>query len=372
MTKENRATIRRYQANYQAEMDGAYLYEALAAAEKDAGRAAIFKELAQAEHRHAERWAEKIRDLGGQPRPAKVGTRTRIVGRLARWLGPKSVLPIVNAMEVGDVEAYRGEDGDMEIARESWEHAKTVAALAEPTGVDHIMHRERWHRGAAGGSLRAGVFGVNDGLVSNLSLVMGVSGADPGASVILLAGVAGLLAGAFSMAAGEYVSMRSQREVFERNIAMERDELLAAPEEEQEELALIYQAKGVPKHEAERLASRLMEDPEAALDTLSREELGLDPSELGSPWGAALSSFVMFAGGAIVPVLPYLFGGSGGPAFAISAVLSAVALFTVGAALSIFTGRNALLSGGRMLVIGAAASAVTYAVGSLLGVSTGG
>ncbi|HEY8491080.1 MAG TPA: VIT1/CCC1 transporter family protein [Dehalococcoidia bacterium] len=371
-TRDQRAAIRRYQANYQAELEGAYLYRALARAERDERRAAIFEELAKAEERHAERWMEKIRELGGRPRRGQVGMRARIIARLARWFGTKSVLPALNAMEMGDVEAFRAEPGAGDIARESLEHARTVASLAEPAGANHILHRERWHRGAAGGSLRAGVFGVNDGLVSNLSLVMGVSGASPGADVILLAGVAGLLAGAFSMAAGEYVSMRSQRELFERNLAMERDELRAVPEEEQEELSLIYQAKGVPKAEADRVAARIMEDPESALDTLAREELGLDPSELGSPWGAAASSFIMFALGAVIPVLPYIFGGAGLGAFLASAVLSGLALFGVGAALSIFTGRSALLSGGRMLAIGGAAAAVTYGVGTLLGVSAGG
>jgi VIT1/CCC1 family predicted Fe2+/Mn2+ transporter len=209
-----------------------------------------------------------------------------------------------------------------------------LSAPAVESGGD-IARRERWHRvgGLGGTGLRAAVFGINDGLVSNLSLVMGVAGAGPDSSFILLAGVAGLLAGAFSMASGEYVSVRAQRELFERQIALERAELESNPAEEEAELALIYELKGVPRPEAERLAHRLIQDPEVALDTLVREELGLDPDELGgSPYVAAASSFVAFAVGALIPVVPYLFA-SGDLAFALSACLSAAALFGVGALL---------------------------------------
>jgi VIT1/CCC1 family predicted Fe2+/Mn2+ transporter len=210
---------------------------------------------------------------------------------------------------------------------------------------------------------------VSDGLVSNLALVMGVAGASSGqGSFVLLAGIAGLLAGAFSMAAGEYVSMQSQRELFERQIALERAELEAMPEEEEAEMAALYRAKGFPPDEAKAIAARLFENPERALDTLIREELGLDPSELGSPVGAAGGSFVAFALGAVVPVIPYLLG-SGSAAFVASIVLSLVALFMVGAAVSLLTGRGFLFSGARQVLIGAAAAVVTFAVGSLIGVA---
>jgi VIT1/CCC1 family predicted Fe2+/Mn2+ transporter len=188
---------------------------------------------------------------------------------------------------------------------------------------------------------------------------------------VLLAGVAGLLAGAFSMAAGEFVSISSQREMFERQIALERDELAESPEEEEHELALIYRAKGLPAAESNRLAATLMRDPDVALDTLAREELGLDPSELGSPIGAATSSFAAFAVGAAMPVLPYLFLG-GFAAFLASVVLSVVALFAVGAGVSLVTGRGLLFSGIRMVSIGGAAAGVTYLVGKLIGVSIAG
>jgi len=223
--------------------------------------------------------------------------------------------------------------------------------------------------GGRSGALRAAIFGVNDGLVSNLSLIFGVAGAGADNQVVILAGVAGLLAGAFSMASGEYVSVRVQREVFERLIHLEAHEIGSDPEAERLELAELYVRKGLPRDLAERLATELMKDPEVALDTHAREELGLDPKEgLGSPFAAAGSSFVMFAAGAFVPLLPFLVT-SGTAALVASAILSAIALFGVGAAMSVLTGRGAIVSGLRMLSIGAAAASVTYLVGTLLEVS---
>jgi VIT1/CCC1 family predicted Fe2+/Mn2+ transporter len=263
-----------------------------------------------------------------------------------------------------------------------WERLAAGKPIAEDgNGVDRtsrvpyaaeIGRREPWHRTSArSGTLRAVIFGVSDGLVSNLSLVMGVAGAS-GAhpSIVLLAGVAGLLAGAFSMAAGEYISMQSQRELFERQIELERAEMAAMPEEEEAELAAAYRAKGFARDEAARIAHRLFQDPEAALDILVREELGLDPDELGSPWGAALGSMVSFAIGAAVPVIPFLFGG--GPTITvISLVASLVALFAVGAGVSLLTGRGMLFSGFRQLAIGLGAAVVTFLIGSIIGVGTG-
>ena len=223
--------------------------------------------------------------------------------------------------------------------------------------------------GGRSGALRAAIFGVNDGLVSNLSLIFGVAGAGADNQVVILAGVAGLLAGAFSMASGEYVSVRVQREVFERLIHLEAHEIGSDPEAERLELAELYVRKGLPRDLAERLATELMKDHEVALDTHAREELGLDPKEgLGSPFAAAGSSFVMFAAGAFVPLLPFLVA-SGTAALVASAILSAIALFGVGAAMSVLTGRGAIVSGLRMLSIGAAAASVTYLVGTLLEVS---
>jgi VIT1/CCC1 family predicted Fe2+/Mn2+ transporter/rubrerythrin len=248
-----------------------------------------------------------------------------------------------------------------------------VAAARQAANGAEIGEREQWHRaGARSGTLRAVIFGVSDGLVSNLSLVMGVAGATAEQPrFILLAGLAGLLAGAFSMAAGEYISMQSQRELFERQIALERAEMEAMPEEEEAELAAVYRSKGFTHDEAATIAHRIFRDKESALDTLVREELGLDPDELGSPWGAALGSFLSFAVGALVPVIPYFFGG-GFVVAAASLALSLVALFAVGAAVSLLTGRGLVYSGMRQLGIGLAAALVTYLVGRVIGVSTGG
>ena len=230
---------------------------------------------------------------------------------------------------------------------------------------------ERWHRTSYGGSLRAAVFGMNDGLVSNFSLVMGMAGASGDSRLVLVAGIAGLLAGAFSMAAGEYISVKSQRELYEQQIALEEQELEMSPEEERDELALIYQAKGIPEEQAAAFAEHIIADPDQALKTLVREELGLDPESLGSPQVAALSSFAAFFVGASVPVIPYLLT-EGSLALAGAATLSGVALFGAGVLISIFTGRNALFSGARMLGIGALAASVTYAIGSALGITLGG
>jgi len=235
-----------------------------------------------------------------------------------------------------------------------------------PTSIEDMASR---HRGmGTGGNLRAAVFGINDGLMSNLSLILGVAGASSNSNVILLSGVAGLLAGAFSMAAGEFVSVRSQREMYEYQIGLERLELDQYPEEEAEELALVYAAKGMPRDQARELARKIIADPEKALDTLAREELGLNPENLGSPWGAAWSSFASFAMGAVIPLAPFLVAG-GSTALLSSIALTAVALFAVGAVISLYTGRNAVRDGLRMLAIGAAAGSVTYAAGRLLGVS---
>ena len=222
---------------------------------------------------------------------------------------------------------------------------------------------------AKSGALRAGIFGINDGLLSNLSLIMGFTGAAATNQVVLLAGVAGLLAGAFSMAAGEYVSMRVQRELFERLLHIEAHELATIPDEEIQELAAIYELKGFPKDLAQRAATVVMDDPQIALETHAREELGLDPDELGSPWMAAFSSFVTFAIGAMIPLIPFMIT-SGTPAVIAAIVASGIAIFVVGASMSIFTGRSAWWSGLRMLFVGAGAASITYLVGRWLNVNT--
>lgn len=339
--------------SWREEKQSAYLYRLVSDAESGTPRQILFLELAKAADAQAELWGQEIRKAGGQPPMHYVpDPRTRLVGRLIRWFGPRRLRPVLAAMKVRGMSLY----------------TKAAPGHAIPTDLSQVGLR---HRGVgSGGNLRAAVFGVNDGLVSNASLIMGVAGATLDAGVIVLSGVAGLLAGAFSMAAGEYVSVRSQREMFEYQIGLERAELDQYPEEEAAELALIFEHKGMEKAEAKALADKLIADPDRALDTLAREELGLNPDELGSPWGAAGFSFLSFSAGALLPLLPFLFLGAG-RALPIAIGLTAVALFAVGATLSLFTGRNAWLGGLRMLGIGGAAGAATYIIGKVLGVTLG-
>jgi VIT1/CCC1 family predicted Fe2+/Mn2+ transporter len=249
-------------------------------------------------------------------------------------------------------------------------HARVLKAmLKRPEGApgSELARVEGRHRNVGGNALRAAVLGANDGLCSNLALVMGVAGASTSSHAILVTGLAGLLAGACSMALGEWVSVTSSRELAERELRVERDELEAAPEEEREELQLIYEAKGIPKDEAKQLSMRLLDDHGAALDVLAREELGIDPDELGgSARVAAVTSFLLFAFGAAFPVVPFLIT-SGTVALVASVVVSGLALFGIGAAITLFTGRAVWLSGGRQTILGLAAAGVTYGVGTLLG-----
>jgi VIT1/CCC1 family predicted Fe2+/Mn2+ transporter len=380
--------------NLKLERDAIVLYDALAAIEKDPTRADAFRRIATNERRHAGIWAAKLAELGATIPPADgPRPRVRLIMLIARLFGTRSVADLVKALEGDEEDAYDAQDASPEvaaIAADEREHAEIWDRLATGKPLDpgragaadrdgvmvarrtisiaDIGRREAWHRTSRSGTLRAVIFGVSDGLVSNLSLVMGVAGASSASPrFVLLAGVAGLLAGAFSMAAGEYISMQSQRELFERQIELERAEMEAMPEEEEAELAAAYRAKGFARDEATRIAHRLFQDPEAALDILVREELGLDPDELGSPWGAASGSMISFALGAAVPVIPFLFGG-GLAITAISLAASLLALFAVGAGVSMLTGRSLVFSGLRQLGIGLGAAIVTYLIGSFIGV----
>ncbi len=335
---------------WRAEKTAAFLSHAVAAAESDPAKQRLFAALADAAEEQAGILAD---EFDGAPPDFAPDLRSRIIAWLARRLGPRAARPILIAAKVRGFSVYTA--------------AAAPSAHAMPVAVEEVGGR---HRGGGSGALRAAVFGVNDGLVSNTSLVMGVAGAVVDAHIIVVSGVAGMLAGAFSMAAGEYVSMRTQREMFEHQIAQERAELETYPEEEAEELALIYNARGVPLEEARQLANRIITDPEKALDTLAREELGLNPDELGSPWGAALWSFLAFAVGAVVPLIPFALGVAG-PAIPAAAVLSGLALFAVGATMSLFSGRSAVFGGVRMVFIGALAATATYGIGTLFGVALG-
>ena len=334
------------------EKRSAYLYRAVSKAEAGTPRQALFEELARAAEGQSSIWAEVIQKEGGQvPAQFNPDLRARLVSGLTHYFKPRTLRPILTAMKVRGMSLYT-----------------SPLPHQMPVKVEEIGRRHQ--TSGSGNTLRAAVFGVNDGLVSNAALILGVAGAAADSGVILLTGTAGLLAGALSMAAGEYVSVRSQREMFEYQIGLEREELEQYPDEEAAELALIYAAKGIPKVEAESLAKRLLQDPARALDTLAREELGLNPDELGSPAKAAGASFLAFAIGAIIPLAPYVFT-TGNNALGVSIGLTATALFAVGAVLSLFTGRQAVVGGLRMLGIGGLAGAATYFIGHALGISLG-
>jgi VIT1/CCC1 family predicted Fe2+/Mn2+ transporter len=334
------------QERWRSEKTAAYLSGAVAAAEDDPAKAKLFREMAEAAEQQA-----GILAKGLKPVPVfQPSLRSRLTASLIGMFGPRAMRPVLSASKVRGISVYSGK---LPPEGHPW-----------PTSVEEVGAR---HRALGGGTLRAGVFGVNDGLVSNTCLVMGVAGAAVDPSIILLTGVAGLLAGAFSMAAGEFISMLSQKEMFEHQISQERDELERYPAEEAEELALIYAARGIPLEQARDITKKLIANPDQALDTLAREELGLNPDDLGSPIGAAISSFIAFCIGASLPLIPFLLGLSRG--VLIAACLSGAALFVVGALLSLFSGKSAWLGGARMLLIGSAAAAATYFIGSLFNVS---
>ena len=370
MSRDERSRVRRWRELLDSERDAAALYTRLAAAEAGERRE-IFEKLAAIERGHASHWEGKLRAAGVEvPRPGGPSLRTRVIGLAARRLSTAAVLPLVERGERADAGRYDEEpDAAPGMARDERGHARTIAKLIDggrPNPQQQIARREPWHRTDRSGSLRAGVFGVSDGLVSNTALVMGFAGSGSSRTAILLAGIAGLLAGAFSMAAGEYVSMSSQREMYQREISLEAQEVAEKPEEERAELVLLYRAKGLDRADAERLADRIMANPEVALDTLAREELGLDPDELGSPWLAAISSLFAFALGAFVVVLPYLIGG-GMAALLVAIGLAVFALLAVGAGIGVLNGRSALRSGVRQVIVGGLAAAVTFGVGHLIG-----
>ena len=366
---------RRYRANLQGEIDSAALYRTLAEAEKNPQLSQVYGRLAAIEEAHAEYWKGHIAAIDHGVPKLRPGFRTRALGWLARRFGPAFVLPTVDTLEHLDSGTYDAQPeavaGGLPAAERS--HARIIEALAAgaPGALSGaaLARLEGRHRGMGGNALRAAVLGANDGLVSNMSLVMGVAGADLAPHAILITGLAGLLAGACSMALGEWLSVNTARESAQRQIATEAEELEQVPEEEKEELSLIYQAKGLPEDLAKALAERLIANKQTALDTLVREELGIDPDELGgSPWGAAGASFALFALGAIFPVAPY-FALDGGAAVIASLAASGVALFLIGAGTTLFTGREVWFSGLRQLLVGFAAAGVTYGVGKLIGVA---
>ncbi len=363
------ADIARYERNYRDEVDGAALYRILSEAEKDPRLKSVYARMAVSEERHLDLWRKHLADAGREAPSAKPSRRIAFIGWVARRFGANAVAPLVARMEQSAFTLYDSQPEAVAggLPADERGHALISREIARGSlRAGDIVRVEGRHISGSSNALRAAVLGANDGLVSNLCLVMGIAGADPGRDVVLLAGFGGLLAGAISMGLGEWVSVRSSTEAFDRQVAIERDELELMPEEEADELALIYEAKGLHPDDARVMAQRIVKNTESALDTLTREELGMSRDEAGNAWTAAITSFVLFSLGAIFPILPWLFS-DGLTGVALSALFSGVGLFALGAATSLYTGRSALFTGGRMLTFGLVAAAITFGAGKLIG-----
>jgi VIT1/CCC1 family predicted Fe2+/Mn2+ transporter len=363
----------RFRVNWEDECNSALLYRALAEQDKNPKLAELYRRLAETEEGHACVWAKKLEATGTAVPHFRPSLRTRVLIRLARRFGAELILPLLSARETTATSGYRAQPEATGMAQTEQSHAYLLRQLAQ-TGREGVAGSalarfEGRHRAGRGNALRAAVLGASDGLLSNFNLIMGVAGAELSGRGILLTGCAGLLAGATSMALGEWISVRSSRELYERQIRTEAEEIAAAPEEETEELVLIYQARGIDEETARLFADRIMADRENAIETLAREELGINPEDLGgSAWEAAITSFLLFAAGAVIPVIPFLFV-SGTAALAASAIASAIGLFLVGSAITLFTGRPILYSGARQVLFGLAAAGVTFLIGRLAGIS---
>jgi VIT1/CCC1 family predicted Fe2+/Mn2+ transporter len=328
--------------SWRDEKQSAWLYRHVSDAESGTPLQLMFLELAAEAERQGVLWADEMAKVGLAPPVFRPSLRARAVVRLLRHFSPATLRPLLAALKVRGLSVYTD---------------------------THNHSSERSHRVLSSGhDLRDAVFGLNDRLVSNLSLMFGVAGANADDASVLLAGFAGLLAGSLSMASGEYVSVRAQRDLFDSQIALERAELEQYPEAEAGELATIFQARGMSPEIARQAADALIADPDHALLTLAREELGLEPSGLASPWRAAVASFLAFSLGAAIPLLPFGFA-SGSAAMFGGAVLASISLLLMGALVAMFSGRGILASGLRMLLIGLGAAGTTWLIGRALGVA---
>lgn len=368
----SRSDIARYRANIQDEVDSAAIYRSMACNEREPHLARVYVRLAEVEERHAAAWETELAKAGIRVHPTKPSLRSRILIRLGRRFGTQFLVPVVATVERLNRRAYDNQQGASKtMGSEERSHARVLELMTGGSGAGGatVARLEGRHRAVGGNALRAAVLGANDGLVSNLSLVMGVAGAAMSPHAVLVTGLAGLLAGASSMAMGEWIAVQSSRELYEKQVGVEESEIATAPEEEAEELALIYMAKGLPDAQAHEFASRIMENGKTALETMAREELGMDPDDLGgSAWTAAGGSFVLFAAGAAVPVLPFTVA-QGIHAIMMSVALSGLALVAVGAGITLFTGRSVWATGLRQLAFGLGAAGLTFAIGRIVGVS---
>lgn len=361
--------------NIQTEIDAGYLYKVLADQESDEKVAKVFREMSAIEYGHAAAFLQKNQmDSTEMPAPSR---RAKVLHLIGRWFGYDYILgvlmdtekslagAVLQSKERLNVKNSLSDTAHVTILRNILSNHKDIAG--------HQLSRfEKRHRSVGGNALRAAVLGGNDGLVSNFSLVMGIAGATSGQKEVLLTGLAGLLAGALSMALGEWISVKSSQELSENQMQLEMDELESNPEGEEKELVLIYMSKGVEEAQAREMARSVMQDKDKAHEILVREELGIDAGELqGSAMEAAVTSFLLFAVGAIIPVIPFFFLG-GMQAVGVSALLSALGLFGIGSAITLFTGRSVWYSGLRQVFFGLAAAAITFGIGKIIGVSVAG
>jgi VIT1/CCC1 family predicted Fe2+/Mn2+ transporter len=361
--------------NIQIEVDAWFLYQKLSDNEEDPILADVFKQMSEIELSHAIAFAKENKVDPTQI--CKPSWRAKTINRIGKIFGYDYVLgalmdteksladAVVSQKRKNKVPVVGNEDSHVKILRSILDNDTRIAG-------SQLSRFEKRHRSVGGNAIRAAVLGGNDGLVSNFSLVMGIAGATVAQTGVLLAGIAGLLAGALSMALGEWISVKSSQELYENQMQLEMDELETNPEGERKELKLIYMAKGIPEDQAVKIVDDLMKDKNLAHQVLVKEELGINAEELkGSAIEAALSSFFLFAIGAIIPVLPFMFL-SGYQAIVLSTLLSAIGLFLIGAAITLFTGRNVWFSGFRQVIFGLAAAAVTFGIGKLIGVSMAG
>jgi vacuolar iron transporter family protein len=370
-------TEKKFTTSIQTEVDAAFLYQQIAKAEADPTIAAVFEHLAEIEGGHAAKMLEQAQKrFPGATLPLP-SWRARVLDRIGKIFGYDYVIGVMMDTEKSIAQALvkQKEAAQIPITGEEGNHVKILQTLLRsqsPVSGEQLSRIEGRHKTVGGNALRAAVLGANDGLVSNLSLVMGVAGATSGQDAIVLAGSAGLLAGALSMALGEWISVKSSQELYERQMALEMEEIIANPEGESQEITLIYMAKGIPEEQAREMAKSAMAQPETAQQLLIKEELGINPEDLkSSAKEAAITSFVLFTIGAIIPLLPFFWRG-GYPAILASAGLSTLGLFAIGSAITLFTGKSIWFSGLRQVLFGLLAAAITFGIGKLIGVSIAG
>ena len=362
----------------QTEVDTAFLYDSIAAIQSDDNLTRVLHSLSDIEKGHAQHMLNKVLTFESNYKMPLPSSRAKLQLKMGKLFGYNSIISSLSNIEKQfAVNAIKNKIGSGEKPSGfEHNHLKIIEAVNNNAALivsgGFLSKFESRHKSVGGNALRAAVLGSNDGLVSNMSLVMGVAGAAVSNNTILLTGIAGLLAGAISMALGEWLSVQSSRELNQRQIDLETEELEASPEEEKKELVLLYQAKGMNIVEAQKLADKAFENPETAIDAIITEELGIDKEELGgSAWEAAIASFILFSIGAIIPLYPFMFL-DGKNAILLSVGSSVVGLFGIGAAITLLTGKKVLFSGLRQVSFGLAAAAITYGIGSLIGVSLAG